>query len=102
MPQMPRAMAYQRMGVGRVEIRALPALLSPGTDHLERAILSPAPLDHPDAPDRRDALSLRGLPLQFRKFPAVQGKIFLAEGGTGSTKGGNASSQVVAALTRNR
>jgi hypothetical protein len=60
---MPCALANQRMGIGRLEIRALPALLSPGVDYLECAVLSPAPLDHLDAPDRRDALSLRGLPL---------------------------------------
>jgi hypothetical protein len=35
MPAMPHALANQCLGVGRMEIRALPALLSPGIDYLE-------------------------------------------------------------------
>jgi hypothetical protein len=92
---MPHALAYGGLEVRRLEIRALPALLSPGADHLERTILSPAPLDRLDAPDRCDPVSLRGLSLQFRKFPAVQGKVFLAQGRADSrAKGGNASPRV--------
>ena len=80
MPSMPLALAHKRVGGGRMEIRALPALLSSGTSHLERAILSPATVDHDVASSGRNALSLRGLPVQFRELPPVQGKVFLAQG----------------------
>ena len=67
------------MGRWGLEIRPLPALLSPGIKHLERAILSPSAVDRHPAAHGRDALPLRGVPLQFRQLPAVQGKILVAE-----------------------
>jgi len=72
-----------------MEIRALPALLPPGTDRLERAVLSSAGLDHGLAAHGSDAVSLRSLPLQFRQFPAVQGEILVAaaDSGTGAARG---------------
>jgi hypothetical protein len=97
---MPYALANRRVEVGRLEIRALPALLSPGADHLERAILSSEALDHLNAPDRCDAVPLRGLPLQLRKFPAVQGKVFLAP--ASGAKGGNARPRITTADFGNR
>jgi hypothetical protein len=61
-----------------VEIRPLSSLLPPGTQHLERAILPPAALDSYPPADGRHALSVRGLPLQFRKLSEVQGAIHMA------------------------
>ncbi len=68
---MPHALEDQRVGEWSLEIRSLSALLSPGFEHLERAILSPAPLDCDPAALRRYSLSLSGVPLQFRQFPRV-------------------------------
>jgi len=61
MPAMPDAMGDQRLGVRRLEIRTLPALLSSGADHLERALLPSTALDGPAATPGRDAVSLRGV-----------------------------------------
>ena len=72
LPAVPRTLGNQRVGLRRLEIRALPALLSPGSDHLERAVLSPAAMDRDPAEVRRHSLSLRRLPLQFRQLPALQ------------------------------
>jgi hypothetical protein len=92
---MQRALANQRMGLRGLEVRAMPKLLSSGPDHLERAILSPAPLDQLAASIGRDALSLRCLPLQFRELPVVQRKVFLEEAGSGGgRKSGNPSSEI--------
>jgi hypothetical protein len=74
LPEVPRPLENQRMGGRSLEIRPLPALLSPGFEHLERTILSPAALDRDPAALWRDPLSMSGLPLQFRKLPRVQGK----------------------------
>jgi hypothetical protein len=51
------------MGGGSLEIRPLPALLSPGIDHLERTILSSAALDGDHAALRRDSVPLPVMPL---------------------------------------
>jgi hypothetical protein len=75
---MPHALENQRMGQRGVEICPLPAMLSPGFEHLERAILSSSPLDCDSAALRRDSLSLPRMPLQFRQLPGVQGKAQLA------------------------
>jgi hypothetical protein len=56
LPQMPHALENQRMGEWSLEIRSLSALLSTGFEHLERAILSPAPLDCDPAALRRYSL----------------------------------------------
>jgi hypothetical protein len=74
---MPHALADQCLGFRSVEIRTLPALLSPGTHHLERAILSPRPLDHLATASARNALSLRRMPLQFREFQTLQREVFV-------------------------
>lgn len=66
------------MGGGSLEICPLSPLLSPGIDHLERAVLSSAPLDGHHAPLRRHSVSMPFLPLQFRQFSPVQGKAQLA------------------------
>jgi hypothetical protein len=71
------------MGRGSLEIRPLSAMLSPGSDHLERAVLSPAALDRDHAALRSDALPVSRVPLQFRQFPAVQREIKLARRGSG-------------------
>jgi hypothetical protein len=60
---MPHALENQRMGGWSLEIRPLSALLSPGFEHLERAILPPAPLDCDPAALRRYSLSLSGMSL---------------------------------------
>jgi hypothetical protein len=79
MPEVPHPLENQRLGCGRVEIRAMPALLSPGTHYLERAVLPPFAVDRRPAPVRRDSVPLRGLPMQFRELPALQGALFLAQ-----------------------
>jgi hypothetical protein len=61
-----------------MEIRALPPLLPPGTHHVERAILQPQALDNAASAARRHTLPLRGLPLQFRQLPPLQGTLQLA------------------------
>jgi hypothetical protein len=71
---MPQSLEHQCMGRGGLDIRPLPALLSPGFDHLERTVLSSASLDDHYAALRGDSLSMPGVPLQFRQFPSVQGK----------------------------
>src|SRR5580700_8776839 len=81
LPALPRTLGDQRMGLRRLEIRALPALLSPGTDDLEPAILSPAALDHAPPEPRRNSVPLRRLPVQLRELPRMQGEIFMAEAG---------------------
>jgi hypothetical protein len=72
LPALPRALVYQCVGRQRVEIRALPAMLSPGIIHLERAILSRSAVDHLDAPLGRYSLPLPSMPLQFRGLPGLQ------------------------------
>lgn len=83
MPQMQDALGNRRVGRRSVEIRALPALLSSGTDHLERAVLSSSAKYGDYASAGRDAVSMRGLPLQLRKLPPVQRALFMAEGSGG-------------------
>jgi hypothetical protein len=63
MPAVPQALEDQRMGGGSLEIRPLPALLSPGIDHLERTILSSATLDRDHAALRRHSVPLPFMPL---------------------------------------
>jgi len=60
---MPHPLANERVGGWSLEIRPLPALLSPGFEHLERTVLSSSALDDPAIALWRDSLSLRGLPL---------------------------------------
>jgi hypothetical protein len=81
MPAMQDPLGDQRLGLRRLEIRALPALLPSGTEHLESAILSPANVDDPPPELRRHAVSLRGVPLQLCELPRMQGEIFMAEAG---------------------
>jgi hypothetical protein len=45
LPPVQYPLGDQRVGIECLEIRALPKMLPPGTCHLERAILPPAPLD---------------------------------------------------------
>jgi hypothetical protein len=59
------------MGRRSLEIRPLSAVLSPGTYHVERAILSSASLDRYHASLRSYPLPLSRMPLQFRQFPSV-------------------------------
>jgi hypothetical protein len=81
MPPLPDSLENQRVGRGGLEIRTLSAMLPPGVDHLERAVLSPAAVDHYHAALRRDSLPLSRLPLQLRQFPSVPGKTQLADHG---------------------
>jgi hypothetical protein len=67
----PQPLENQRVGGGSLEIRPLSPLLSPGIDHLERAVLSSAALDGFYAPLRGHALPLPVMPLQFRQFSPV-------------------------------
>ena len=70
----PQSLEHECMGRRGLEVRPLPALLSPGFDHLERAVLSSASLDAHYAPLRCDSLPMPGVPLQFRQFSSLQGK----------------------------
>ena len=81
LPALPDSMGDQRVGLRRMEICAMPALLSPGAHHLEPAILSRASGHHDPAGLGSHSLSLRGLPLQLCKLPRMQGEIFMAEAG---------------------
>jgi hypothetical protein len=78
LPAVPQPLEDQRVGGGRLEICPLPPLLSPGTDHLERTVLSSAALDGDYAPLRRHSVPLPVVPLQLREFSPVQGKAQLA------------------------
>jgi hypothetical protein len=78
MQAMPQPLEDQRMGGGSLEIRPLSTLLSPGINHLERTILSPAALDGDHAALWRNAVPMPVMPLQFRQFSPVQGKAKLA------------------------
>ena len=102
LPALPQPLDNQRMGGGSLEIRPLPALLSPGTDHLERTVLSSTALDCDYATLRRHALPLPGMPLQFRKFSPVQGKAQLAgwwdRAGNGRAVAGQALTQCCASV----
>jgi hypothetical protein len=69
------ALGDQRVGRRRLEICTLPAVLPPASDHLESAILSSASADSHLPATRRDALSLRGLPVQFHQLPVLQGTL---------------------------
>jgi hypothetical protein len=91
MPQVPGPVGDQRLGFRRLEICAMPALLSPGAHHLERTVLSPATLDRLSAQVRRHSVPLRGLPVQFRELQALQGTLFLAEEQSGAAGSGRAS-----------
>jgi hypothetical protein len=71
---MPHALENQCVGQRSLAIRSLPAMLPPGPEHLERAVLSPSAMDRDPATLRSDSVSLPRLPLQFRQFPRVQGK----------------------------
>jgi hypothetical protein len=97
LPAVPNTLGNQRPVGWSLEIRALPALLSPGTDHLERTLLSSAALDHPAAEIGCDSVSVRFVPMQLRELPALQGEVFVAEDGAiRGAKDGNASPQVTA------
>jgi hypothetical protein len=78
LPAVPQPLEDQRVGGGRLEICPLSPLLSPGTDHLERTLLSSAALDGDYAPLRRHSVPLPVVPLQLREFSPVQGKAQLA------------------------
>jgi hypothetical protein len=49
------------MGRILLEICALSAMLAPGTEHLEHALLQPADVDPMEVESGRDSLSLRGV-----------------------------------------
>jgi hypothetical protein len=63
MPPLPHSLENQCMGRWSLEICPLSTMLSPGIDHLERAVLSPASLDPHHAPLRGDSLPLSRVPL---------------------------------------
>jgi hypothetical protein len=71
---MPDALEDQRLGRWSLEICPLSPVLSPGFEHLERAILSSSALDRDPAALWRDSLPLSRLPMQFRQFSGLQGK----------------------------
>jgi hypothetical protein len=87
LPAVPNTLGDQCLVGWRLEICALPALLSSGPDHVERALLPPAPLDNPAIAAARDSVSMRFMPMQLRELPAVQGEIFVAEERGGSEDG---------------
>jgi hypothetical protein len=74
MPKVPHPLENQCVGQWSLEICPLSALLSPGFEHLERAVLSSSALDSDSAALRGDPLPMPGLPLQFRQFSRLQGK----------------------------
>src|SRR5580704_7189224 len=78
LPPLPVSLGNQRLVQWGLEVCALPPLLSPGTDHLERAILSPPALDRVSAACGSHTLSVRRMPVQLRQLPAVQGTLQLA------------------------
>jgi hypothetical protein len=73
------SLANQCMGIRRLEIRPLPALLPAGALNLEPAVLSSSPVDHSHAASGRDAVSMRAVPMQLCKLSAVQGTVLLEE-----------------------
>lgn len=79
LPPLPNSLGNQRLGRRRLEICPLPALLPTGPHHLERTVLSAAVLGPRGDENRRDALSVRAMPLQLREFPAVSGENVVEE-----------------------
>jgi len=67
-PPVQYPLGHQHLGIRRLEIRALPKVLSPATFHLERTALQPAPLDPTAAAARRYSLPVRLVPLQLRQL----------------------------------
>jgi hypothetical protein len=63
LPPLPVPLGHQRVEERGLEVCALPAMLPPGTDHLEPAILPPVSLDLAPAAHGSDAVSLRGVPV---------------------------------------
>jgi hypothetical protein len=97
MPPLPDPLGNQRVGLRSLEIRTLPALLSTGTDHLERALLSSPVVDPYHAAYGCDSLSLRRVPVQFREFPSLQGTLFVEKkSGCGDASRGSFGSKAVA------
>jgi hypothetical protein len=92
LPAVPNALGNQRPVGGSLEIRALPALLSPGVDHLERPLLPSAALDDPAAEIGCDSVPMRVMPLQLCELSALQRKVFVAEECAGSGRGYSAES----------
>jgi len=86
LPPLPEPVENQRVGRRSLEIRALSAMLPPGSDDVERAVLSRAALDRDDAARRGHSLPVRGVPLQFRELPSVQGETELAQYGRGGVR----------------
>jgi hypothetical protein len=60
---MPDSLEDQCLGGWSLEICPVPALLSPGFEHLERAILPSSAVDGDSAAVWRDSLSVSRLPL---------------------------------------
>ena len=81
LPALPDPMGNQRVGLRRVEICPLPAVLSTGAYHLEPAVLSPASLDRNAVGHGGDSVSLCGVPVQLCELPRMQGEVLMAEAG---------------------
>jgi len=79
LPPLLRPLENQRLGRWGLALRPLPALLSSGSEHLERAVLQSSPLDHASAPHGRRSLSLPRMPLQLRQLQEMPRTIFVAQ-----------------------
>jgi len=58
----------QHVGQKRLEICALPSLLSSGINHLEHGLLPSSDERFDEIAARSEAISVRRLPLQFREL----------------------------------
>lgn len=66
MQSLPESMDYKCLGRWSLEIRTLPALLSSGSDDVERTVLSPAHLDVDPLKSRSYTIPMHRVPMQFR------------------------------------
>src|ERR1700674_2232491 len=87
LPALQGTLGDERLGSWRLEVRPLPQVLPPAARHLERAVLQASVLDRRVAAFGRDAVSLRGVPVQFREFQEVQGALRLAASGAADSAG---------------
>jgi len=68
LPSLQHPLGNQHVGQERLEICALPSLLSSGINHMEHGLLPSSYERFVEIAARSEAISVRRLPLQFREL----------------------------------